>query len=58
MLGASLAMPDYDVVIPFCPEPIMKQVGVEKNDHERVAFKRFYSGFQTRASEVGCCSGT
>lgn len=46
MLGASLAMPDCDVVIPFCPEPIMKQDGVEKNDHERAAFKRFMTDFR------------
>jgi hypothetical protein len=46
MLGASLAMPDCDVVIPFCPEPIMKQDGVEKNDHERAAFKRFIVDFR------------
>jgi hypothetical protein len=47
MLGASLAMPDCDVVIPFCPEPIMKQDGSNKNDHEIAAFKRFISDFRS-----------
>jgi hypothetical protein len=47
MLGASLAMPDCDVVIPFCPEPIMKQDGSTKNDHEIAAFKRFISDFRS-----------
>ena len=41
MLGASLVHPEKKVVIPFCPEPILKQDGKKKNDCERNASKRF-----------------
>lgn len=41
MLGAVIAHPDLSQVIPFCPEPILKQDGVTKNDCERNAFHRF-----------------
>ena len=35
MLGAAIAHPDLKEVIPICPEPIMKEDGVKKNDCER-----------------------
>jgi hypothetical protein len=41
MLGAAIVHPDVREVIPFMPEPIMKQDGTEKNDCERNAAKRF-----------------
>jgi hypothetical protein len=40
MLGAVLIHPDQKQVIPFCPEPIIKQDGEKKNDCERNAAKR------------------
>lgn len=40
MLGAVLVHPDYKEVIPFAPEPILKQDGASKNDCERNASKR------------------
>ncbi len=42
MLGAAIVHPEYAEVIPFMPEPIIKQDGVEKNDCERNASKRFF----------------
>jgi hypothetical protein len=41
MLGAALVHPDQRAVIPLMPEPILKQDGIEKNDCERTAAKRF-----------------
>jgi hypothetical protein len=40
MLGAVLVHPDQKQVIPFAPEPIIKQDGDNKNDCERNAAKR------------------
>ncbi len=42
MLGAAIVHPDHKVVIPLCPEPIIRQDGAEKNDCERNAAKRFF----------------
>ena len=42
MLGAAIVHPDYKEVIPLCPEMIIKQDGVKKNDCERNASKRFF----------------
>jgi hypothetical protein len=42
MLGAAIVHPDAKVVIPFAPEPIIKQDGDTKNDCERNAAKRFF----------------
>lgn len=39
-VGAVLVHPDHKVVIPFCPEMIIKQDGETKNDCERNAIKR------------------
>lgn len=41
ILGAVLAKPGLNQVIPICPEPITKQDGSTKNDCERNAFHRF-----------------
>jgi hypothetical protein len=41
MLGAAIIHPDCRAVIPFMPEPIVKQDGKAKNDCERNAAKRF-----------------
>jgi Transposase DDE domain len=41
MLGAALLHPDRREVIPLMPEPIVKQDGMDKNDCERNAAKRF-----------------
>lgn len=46
MLAGSLVHPDLDVVIPLCPEPILKQDGSEKNDSERNALRRFLDQFR------------
>lgn len=43
MLGAVLAHPDRQEVIPLAPEPIIKQDGDNKNDCERNASRRFLS---------------
>jgi hypothetical protein len=40
MLGVSMVHPDHKQVIPFAPEPIVKQDGDNKNDCERNAGKR------------------
>jgi len=42
ILGAAIVHPDSKVVIPFAPEPIIKQDGETKNDCERNAAKRFF----------------
>ncbi len=41
MLGAALVHPEQKYVIPFAPEPILKQDGSTKNDCERNASARF-----------------
>ena len=46
MLGAVLVHPDLKEVIPFAPEPILKQDGKTKNDCERNASKRLLDDFQ------------
>lgn len=40
MMGAVIAHPDLKMVLPLCPEPILQQDGVDKNDCERNAAKR------------------
>jgi hypothetical protein len=42
MLGAVIVHPKLKEVIPFAPEPIVKQDGENKNDCERNACKRFF----------------
>ena len=41
MLGAAIIHPDMRAVIPMMPEPIGKHDGIDKNDGERHAAKRF-----------------
>jgi hypothetical protein len=45
-LGACIVHPDKDCVIPLCPEPLQKQDGMDKNDCERAAFRRFLARFR------------
>ena len=45
-LAAVIAHPDSKVVLPLCPEPILKQDGKSKNDCERNAAKRFIKDFR------------
>jgi len=40
LLGAAIVHPDQTHVLPFAPEPILKQDGKKKNDCEREASKR------------------
>lgn len=40
LLGAAIVHPEQSHVIPFAPEPILKQDGKKKNDCEREASKR------------------
>jgi len=40
MLGIVLVHPEIKPVVPFCPEPILRQDGASKNDSERNAAKR------------------
>jgi hypothetical protein len=46
MLGGVLLHPDLAPVIPLAPEPIVKQDGVQKNDCERNAARRFLAKFR------------
>ncbi len=46
MIGAVLIHPDLKEVIPFMPEPIVKQDGMTKNDCERNGTKRFFEKFR------------
>lgn len=41
ILGAVLAKPGLRQVLPLCPEPILKQDGITKNDCEQNALTRF-----------------
>ena len=43
LLGGAIVHPDFKVVIPLAPEPIIKQDGATKNDCERNAAKRFFA---------------
>jgi hypothetical protein len=46
VLAASMVHPDQREVFSFCPEPIVIQDGVDKNDCELNAFKRFIADFK------------
>lgn len=46
LLGIALVHPDHKVVIPLCPEPIVKQDGSTKNDGERSATRRALEHFR------------
>jgi len=42
MFAGAIVHPDFKAVLPLAPEPIIRQDGVDKNDCERNAAKRFY----------------
>ena len=46
MLCGVVVHPDIKTVIPFAPEPIMKSDGMNKNDCEQNAMKRFVQDFR------------
>lgn len=46
MFGVCVVYPDRKNVIPLCPEPILKEDGLEKNDCEHNACKRFLTHFR------------
>lgn len=46
MFGVCVVHPEQKNVIPFCPEPILKEDGSKKNDCERNACKRFLNHFR------------
>jgi hypothetical protein len=46
MVGAVIIHPEDKVVIPLCPEPIVKKDGQSKNDCERNAVKRWLKSFR------------
>ncbi|MBY0307210.1 MAG: hypothetical protein K2Q09_00565 [Phycisphaerales bacterium] len=46
VLSAVIAHPDSKIVLPLCPEPILKQDGRTKNDCERNAAKRLIQDFR------------
>lgn len=46
LLGAALVNPNHKIVMPICPEPIIKQDGKTKNDCERNASKRLLNKFK------------
>ena len=46
MLGACIVHPEKSNVIPLCPEVILNRDGLEKNDCERNAAKRFIDNFK------------
>jgi hypothetical protein len=46
MLGGCIVHPDQAKVIPLCPEIIQNQDGMDKNDCERNAAKRFIENFR------------
>jgi hypothetical protein len=46
VVSAVIAHPDSKIVLPLCPEPILKQDGKTKNDCERNAAKRLIQDFR------------
>jgi hypothetical protein len=58
MLSGTIVHPDFKEVIPFAPEPIIKQDGEKKNDIERNASKRYLEKCKEKASSfTPHCSG-
>jgi hypothetical protein len=43
---AAIVHPEKNIVLPFCPEPILKEDGKEKNDCELNAAKRYFENFR------------
>jgi len=54
MLGAAIVHPDQRVVIPLCPEMIIKQDGTTKQDCERRAAQRFLNDFRQEHPHLKC----
>jgi hypothetical protein len=53
MLGACLVHPDHREVLPFAPEPIIRQDGQEKNDCERNAARRLLARIRQEHPHLG-----
>lgn len=45
-LQGAIVHPDKNIVIPFCPEPILKEDGKDKNDCESNAAKRLFENLR------------
>jgi hypothetical protein len=54
MLGAAIIHPDQRAVIPLMPEPIMNRDGMDKNDCERNAAKRFVAKLRQDYPHLKC----
>lgn len=52
VFAVSLVHPELKEVIPFCPEPIYKEDGTNKNDCEFNAFKRFVVDFKREHHKI------
>jgi hypothetical protein len=46
LLGLAIVHPDHKIVLPLCPEPIVKQDGSDKNDGEQSATRRALQHFR------------
>ena len=53
VVGAVIVHPDHREVIPLCPEPIIRQDGVTKNDCERNATRRLLSHIRREHPHLG-----
>ena len=54
MLGAAIIHPDVRAVIPLMPEPIVQSDGMDKNDCERNAAKRFVAKLRQDHPHLKC----
>src|SRR2546425_11314066 len=54
MVGAAIIHPDQRAVIPLMPEPIVNRDGMDKNDGERTATKRFVSQLRQDHPHLTC----
>ena len=54
MLGAAILHPDMRAVIPLMPEPIVQHDGMDKNDCERHAAKRFVAKLRQDHPHLKC----
>lgn len=46
IFAACMVHPERKEVFPLCPEPVYKEDGLDKNDCELNAFKRFIADFK------------
>jgi hypothetical protein len=53
VVGAVIVHPDHREVIPLCPEPILRQDGVTKNDCERNATRRLLKSLRKEHPHLG-----